>query len=72
MCYFIQHLSKAIWNAKSVKGIRTNQKDQIKELINEASSPDDIVDVFAMAGLERADISILNEEFWELKKKRTA
>ncbi|WP_232505638.1 type I restriction enzyme endonuclease domain-containing protein [Flavobacterium crassostreae] len=60
---FIQHLSKAIRNAKSVKGTRTNQKDQIKELISRSIESDDIVDVFAMAGLERADISILNEDF---------
>jgi type I restriction enzyme R subunit len=60
---FMQHLSKAIRNAKSVKGTRTNQKDQIKELISRSIESDEIVDVFAMAGLERADISILNEEF---------
>lgn len=60
---FIQHLSKAIRNAKSVRGTRGDQKDQIKELISRSIESDDIVDVFAMAGLERADISILNEEF---------
>jgi type I restriction enzyme R subunit len=38
-------------------------EDQIKELISRSIESDDIVDVFAMAGLERADISILNEEF---------
>jgi len=43
--------------------LRTNQKDQIKELISRSIESDEIVDVFAMAGLERADISILNEEF---------
>ncbi len=60
---FAQHLSKAIRNAKSVKSSRGNQKDQIKELISRSIESEDIVDVFAMAGLERADISILNEEF---------
>ena len=60
---FIQHLSKAIRNAKSVKGNGRDQKDQIKELISRSIESDDIVDVFAMAGLERADISILNEDF---------
>jgi type I restriction enzyme R subunit len=60
---FMQHLSKAIRNAKSVKGTRTGQKDQIKELISRSIESDEIVDVFALAGLERADISILNEEF---------
>jgi len=60
---FIQHLSKAIRNAKSIKGNGKGAKDQIKELISRSIESDDIVDVFAMAGLERADISILNEEF---------
>jgi type I restriction enzyme R subunit len=60
---FMQHLSKAIRNAKSVKSSKGNQKEQIKELISRSIESDDIVDVFAMAGLERADISILNEDF---------
>ena len=60
---FMQHLSKAIRNAKSVKGTRGDQKDLIKDLISRSIESDDIVDVFAMAGLEHADISILNEEF---------
>jgi type I restriction enzyme R subunit len=59
----MQHLSKAIRNAKSVKSSKGNQKEQIKELISRSIESDDIVDVFAMAGLERADISILNEDF---------
>jgi type I restriction enzyme R subunit len=60
---FMQHLSKALRNAKSVKSSKGNQKEQIKELISRSIDSEDIVDVFAMAGLERADISILNEEF---------
>ena len=60
---FAQHLSKSIRNAKSVKSGKGNQRDQIKELISRSIESEDIVDVFAMAGLERADISILNEEF---------
>ena len=60
---FIQHLSKAIANSKSIKGNGRDKKDQIKELISRSIESEDIVDVFAMAGLERADISILNEDF---------
>ncbi len=60
---FIQHLSKAIRNAKTIKGTKGNQKEQIKDLISRSIESEDIVDVFAMAGLERADISILNEDF---------
>ena len=60
---FIQHLSKAIRNAKTIKGNGKNQKDQIRELISQSIDSDDIIDVFAMAGIERADISILDENF---------
>jgi type I restriction enzyme R subunit len=58
----------AIRNAKSVKGTQPERSDQ--ELISRSIESDDIVDVFAMAGLERADISILNEEFLLGAKKR--
>lgn len=60
---FIQHVSKAVRNAKSVKSSRNTQKDQIKELISQSIESEAIVDVFAMAGIEKPDISILDETF---------
>lgn len=60
---FIQHVSKAIRNAKSVTSSRSEQKDKIKELISQSIESEDIVDVFAMAGIEKPDISILDETF---------
>ncbi|KAB8155448.1 HsdR family type I site-specific deoxyribonuclease [Kordia sp. TARA_039_SRF] len=60
---FIQHLSKAVRNAKSVKSTRSEQKEQIKELISQSIESEDIVDVFAMAGIKKPDISILDETF---------
>lgn len=60
---FIQHVSKAVRNAKSVKSSRNEQKEKIKELISQSIDSDDIVDVFAMAGIEKPDISILDETF---------
>ena len=60
---FIQHLSKAVRNAKTVKGKGKATLNQVKELISRSIESDDIVDVFALAGIERADISILDEEF---------
>lgn len=60
---FIQHISKAVRNAKSVKSSRSEQKEQIKELISQSIESEDIVDVFAMAGIEKPDISILDETF---------
>ncbi|WP_417861374.1 type I restriction endonuclease subunit R [Winogradskyella sediminis] len=60
---FIQHVSKAVRNAKSVKTSRNEQKEKIKELISQSIESEDIVDVFAMAGIEKPDISILDETF---------
>jgi len=60
---FIQQISKAVRNVKSVKSTRSDQKEQIKELISQSIESDDIVDVFAMAGIEKPDISILEETF---------
>ncbi|MCX7550277.1 type I restriction endonuclease subunit R [Xanthomarina sp. F2636L] len=60
---FIQHVSKAVRNAKSVKSSRSEQKEKIKELISQSIDSEEIVDVFAMAGIEKPDISILDETF---------
>jgi type I restriction enzyme R subunit len=60
---YIQHVSKAVRNAKSVKSSRSEQKEKIKELISQSIDSEDIVDVFAMAGIEKPDISILDETF---------
>ncbi|MCB0744490.1 MAG: DUF3387 domain-containing protein, partial [Ignavibacteriae bacterium] len=60
---FIQHVSKAVRNAKSVRSSRNEQKEKIKELISRSIDSEDIIDVFAMAGIEKPDISILDEEF---------
>ncbi len=60
---FIQHISKAVRNAKSVKSSRSEQQERIKELISQSIDSEDIVDVFAMAGIEKPDISILDETF---------
>lgn len=60
---FAQHVSKAIRNAKSTTSNRSEQKEQIKELISQSIDSEDIVDVFAMAGIEKPDISILDDVF---------
>ncbi len=60
---FVQHVSKAVRNAKSVTTNRGEQKEKVKELISQSIESEDIVDVFAMAGIERADISILDDTF---------
>lgn len=60
---YIQHVSKAVRTAKSVKSSRSEQQKQVKELISQSIDSEDIVDVFAMAGIEKPDISILDETF---------
>ncbi len=60
---FVQHVSKAVRNAKSVRSTRSEQQKQIKELISQSIDSEDIIDVFAMAGIEKPDISILDETF---------
>nr|WP_241910398.1 type I restriction enzyme endonuclease domain-containing protein [Tamlana carrageenivorans] len=67
---FIQHVSKAIRNAKSVKSTRSEQKEKVKELISQSIDSEDIVDVFAMSGIEKPDISILDETFLLGAKKQ--
>ena len=60
---FVQHVSKAVRNAKSVTTTRGEQKEKVKELISQSIESEDIVDVFAMAGIERPDIAILDDTF---------
>lgn len=60
---YIQHVSAAVRKAKSIiVGKKDNQK-KIRDLISQSIESEDIIDVFAMAGIERPDVSILNEDF---------
>ncbi len=60
---YIQHVSAAVRKAKSiVVGKKDNQK-KVRDLISQSIESEDIIDVFAMAGIARPDVSILNEEF---------
>lgn len=60
---FIQHLSKSVRKLKSVKPIRAKERQHVRELISQSIESEEIIDVFAMAGIESPDISILNDEF---------
>ncbi|APY06920.1 type I restriction-modification system endonuclease [Winogradskyella sp. J14-2] len=60
---FAQHVSKAVRNATTVTSPRGGEKDMIRELISQSIESENIVDVFAMAGIEKPDISILDETF---------
>jgi len=59
----VQHVSAIVRKAKSVKSDRRKKREHVKELISQSIDSEDIIDVFAMAGIERPDISILNDDF---------
>jgi type I restriction enzyme R subunit len=60
---FAQHIASAVRKLKSVKSTRNQQREQIKDIISRSIESEDIIDVFAMAGIDQPDISILNDEF---------
>lgn len=60
---YIQHVSAAVRKAKTVStGKKDNQK-KIRDLISQSIESEDLIDVFKMAGIEKPDVSILNEDF---------
>ncbi|RDV16533.1 type I restriction endonuclease subunit R [Pontibacter diazotrophicus] len=67
---FFQHVGAAV---RKVKYPTTNIKKsqgQIKDLIHRSIESEDVVDVFQMAGIERFDISIINDEFLATAKEK--
>jgi type I restriction enzyme, R subunit len=60
---FIQHVSAAVRKAKSIAGGRKDTEKRVRELISQSIESDELIDVFAMAGIEKPDVSILNEDF---------
>ncbi len=60
---FFQHLGIAVNKVKNPQRKTKPKGELIKELIQRSIESDDIIDVYAMAGIEKPDISILNEEF---------
>jgi len=60
---FFQHLGVAVGKVKNPPRATKLKADQIKDLIHRSIESEDIIDVYAMAGIEKPDISILNEEF---------
>ena len=60
---FFQHLGVTVGKVKNPPRETKLKADQIKDLIHRSIESDDIVDVYAMAGIEKPDISILNDEF---------
>jgi type I restriction enzyme R subunit len=66
---YIQHVSAAVRKAKSVIVGKKDTQKKIRDLISQSIESDELIDVFAMAGIEKPDVSILNDEFLLSAKK---
>lgn len=60
---YVQHVSAAVRKAKSIQVGKKDNQEKVRELISQSIESDQIIDVFAMAGIERPDVSILNDDF---------
>jgi type I restriction enzyme R subunit len=60
---FFQHLGVTVNKVKNPPRETKLKTEQIRDLIHRSIESDAIVDVYAMAGIEKPDISILNDEF---------
>ncbi|MHC1707342.1 MAG: type I restriction endonuclease subunit R [Bacteroidales bacterium] len=60
---FFQHLGIAVHKVKAPPTRTKVKAEQIKDLIHRSIESEDIIDVYAMAGVEKPDISILTDEF---------
>ncbi|MCD6401709.1 MAG: type I restriction endonuclease subunit R [Anaerolineales bacterium] len=58
-----QHVGVAVRKIKHPPGAKKKTEEAIKELISRSIESEEVVDVYAMADIEKPDISILNEEF---------
>ena len=60
---YIQHVSAAVRKAKSLNVSKKDNQKKVRDLISQSIESEDLIDVFAMAGIEKPDVSILNEDF---------
>lgn len=67
---FWQHVGAAVRKIKyPVTSIR-KKEEQIKELIHRSIESEEVIDVFKMAGIEKFDISIVNDDFLATAKEQ--
>lgn len=67
---FLQHVGAAVRKIKNpVTNIR-KKEEQIKELIHRSIESEEVVDVFTMAGIDKFDISIINDDFLSTAKEQ--
>jgi type I restriction enzyme, R subunit len=60
---YLQHVGAAVRKLKFPGKATQDKHKEIKKLINRSIDSEEVIDVFAMAGIEKPDISILSEEF---------
>jgi type I restriction enzyme, R subunit len=60
---YVQHVSAAVRKAKSIVIGKKDTHQKVRDLISQSIESEELIDVFALAGIEKPDISILNEEF---------
>ncbi|MDX5346360.1 MAG: HsdR family type I site-specific deoxyribonuclease [Hymenobacteraceae bacterium] len=67
---FYQHVGAAVRKAKNPNRNIKKAATQVKDLIHRSIESEDVVDVFQMAGIERFDISIINDDFLATAKEQ--
>ncbi|WP_317173873.1 type I restriction endonuclease subunit R [Pontibacter aquaedesilientis] len=60
---YLQHVGAALRKLKNPDRNIRKAATQVKDLIHRSIESEDVVDVFQMAGIERFDISIINDDF---------
>jgi type I restriction enzyme R subunit len=69
---FLQQLGAAVRKVKFPQSNIRKKAQQVKELIHRSIESEEVIDVFQMAGIERFDISIINDDFLaSAKEKKT-
>ena len=67
---FFQHLAVSVRKIKFPTTQLKKKENQIKDLIHRSIESEEVVDVFQMAGIERFDISIINDDFLATAKEQ--
>jgi type I restriction enzyme R subunit len=67
---FLQQLGAAVRKVKYPQTNIRKKEQQVKELIHRSIESEEVIDVFSMAGIERFDISIINEDFLSTAKEK--
>jgi type I restriction enzyme R subunit len=67
---YLQHVGAALRKLKNPQQNIKKSQGQIKDLIHRSIESEEVVDVFQMAGIERFDISIINDDFLATAKEK--